>query len=97
MDRESVINKLVEHIDSALAIDADYVDCVRRDLLQIVVEFLKTDKKLIESQSKLIDMFENKITGIIEETRREWPDETLPLSCNRARERFPDNSGGSEA
>ena len=41
MDREKVINELVEHIESALAIDSDYVDCVRTDLLQYTVALLK--------------------------------------------------------
>lgn len=40
-DREKVINELVEHIESALAVDSDYVDCVRTDLLQTVVGLLK--------------------------------------------------------
>lgn len=40
-DREKVINELVEHIESALAIDSDYVDCVRTDLLQYTVALLK--------------------------------------------------------
>lgn len=39
--REQVINDLVEHIESALAIDSDYVDCVRTDLLQYAVALLK--------------------------------------------------------
>lgn len=41
MDREKVINELVEHIESALAVDSDYVDCVRTDLLQYTVALLK--------------------------------------------------------
>lgn len=41
MDRKNVINELVEHIESALAVDSDYVDCVRTDLLQTVVGLLK--------------------------------------------------------
>ena len=40
-DREKVINELVEYIESALAVDSDYVDCVRTDLLQTVVGLLK--------------------------------------------------------
>ena len=40
-DREKIINELVEHIESALAVDGDYVDCVRTDLLQTVVGLLK--------------------------------------------------------
>lgn len=40
-DREKVINELVEHIESALAVDSDYVDCVRTDLLQYTVALLK--------------------------------------------------------
>ena len=41
IDREKVINELVEHIENALSIDSDYVDCVRTDLLQTVVGMLK--------------------------------------------------------
>lgn len=41
IDREKIINELVEHIESALAVDSDYVDCVRTDLLQTVVGLLK--------------------------------------------------------
>ena len=41
IDMEKVINELVEHIESALAVDSDYVDCVRTDLLQTVVGLLK--------------------------------------------------------
>lgn len=49
MDREKVINELVEHIESALAFDSDYVDCVRTDLLQTVVGLLK------EQETELCD------------------------------------------
>ena len=45
MDREKVINELVEHIESALDVDSDYVDCVRTDLLQTVVGLLKEQEK----------------------------------------------------
>lgn len=41
MDREKIIDELVEHIESALAVDSDYVDCVRTDLLQYTVALLK--------------------------------------------------------
>ena len=41
MDREKLINELVEHIESALSVDSDYVDCVRTDLLQYTVALLK--------------------------------------------------------
>ena len=41
MDREKVINELVEHIESALSVDSDYVDCIRTDLLQYTVALLK--------------------------------------------------------
>ena len=49
MDREKVINELVEHIESALAIDSDYVDCVRTDLLQYTVALLKEQQEEIEN------------------------------------------------
>lgn len=41
VDRDKVINELVEHIESALSVDSDYVDCVRTDLLQYTVALLK--------------------------------------------------------
>lgn len=45
-DREKVINELVKHIESALDIDSDYVDCVRTDLLQTVVGLLKDQEQM---------------------------------------------------
>ena len=47
-DREKVINELVEHIESALSVDSDYVDCVRTDLLQYTVALLKEQQETIE-------------------------------------------------
>ena len=47
-DREKVINELVEHIESALNVDSDYVDCVRTDLLQYTVAMLKEQEATIE-------------------------------------------------
>ena len=44
-DREKVIDELVEHIESALAVDSDYVDCVRTDLLQYTVALLKEQEE----------------------------------------------------
>lgn len=49
MDREKVINELIEHIESALSVDSDYVDCVRTDLLQYTVALLK------EQETELCD------------------------------------------
>lgn len=40
-DIEKLISELVDHIESALAVDSDYVDCVRTDTLQTVVGLLK--------------------------------------------------------
>jgi membrane protease subunit (stomatin/prohibitin family) len=45
-DREKVINELVEHIESALSVDSDYVDCVRTDLLQYTVALLKEQEEV---------------------------------------------------
>ena len=47
MDREKAINELMEHIESALAVDSDYVDCVRTDLLQTVVGLLKEQPEIV--------------------------------------------------
>lgn len=49
--REKVINEPVECIESALAVDSDYVDCVRTDLLQTVVGLLKAQ----EPQTVIVD------------------------------------------
>lgn len=46
-DREKVINELVEHIESALSVDSDYVDCVRTDLLQYTVALLKEQEGVV--------------------------------------------------
>jgi len=46
-DREKVINELGKHIKSALAVDSDYVDCVRTDLLQTVVALLKEQEAVV--------------------------------------------------
>lgn len=46
-DREEIINELVKHIESALAIDSDYVDSVRTDLLQYTVALLKEKDKVM--------------------------------------------------
>ena len=54
-DREKVINELVNHIESALAVDSDYVDCVRTDLLQTVVGMLKEREQEISRLKHHID------------------------------------------
>ena len=41
VDIEQVIDELVNHVESALAVDSDYVDCVRTDTLQTIVGLLK--------------------------------------------------------
>lgn len=53
MDMDKVINELVEHIESALAIDSDYVDCVRTDLLQTVVGLLKEQEIVPVKEDKI--------------------------------------------
>ena len=54
MDKDKIINELVEHIESALAIDSDYVDCVRTDLLQTVVGLLKEQEAVEPKVEKAI-------------------------------------------
>lgn len=59
MDREKVINELVKHIESALNVDSDYVDCVRTDLLQYTVALLKeqeTQKFFVDESGKIIPL-----------------------------------------
>ena len=63
MDREKVINELVEHIESALAVDSEYVDCVRTDLLQVTVAILKSDETIIGYQTREIERLKTPTTG----------------------------------
>ena len=53
MDMEKVINELVEHIESALSVDSDYVDCVRTDLWQYTVAMLKEQEAVKPIRKKL--------------------------------------------
>ena len=46
-DIEKVINELVGHIESALYVDSDYVDCVHTDLLQAAVGLLKEQPLIV--------------------------------------------------
>ena len=55
-DRDVVINELVERIESALAVDSDYV-CVRTDLLQTVVGLLKKHGDEIEQLNRFVNGF----------------------------------------
>lgn len=58
MDRKNVINEIVEHIESALAIDSDYVDCVRTDLLQYALALLKEQPEVVRCKDcKYYDHF----------------------------------------
>lgn len=72
-DREKVINELVEHIESALSVDSDYVDCVRTDLLQYTVAMLKEQKGLLLAleQSNAVNGFLNaeveRLNGLLRE------------------------------
>ena len=76
--RERVIHELVEYIESALAVDSDYVDRVPTDLLQIVVGIMKQDKALISDQAKAIKILktstiEKSLTSICGECKHfEW-------------------------
>ena len=54
IDREEIINELVKHIESALAVDSDYVDSVRIDLLQYTVALLK-EKEIFMIQRSLVE------------------------------------------
>ena len=63
MDREKVINELVEHIESALAVDSEYVDCVRTDLLQVTVAILKSDETIIGYYTREIEWLKKPTAG----------------------------------
>ena len=56
MDKEKVITELVEHIESALDVDSDYVDCVRTDLLQVTVALLKEQEETINKLRAALQM-----------------------------------------
>lgn len=74
VDREKVINELVEHIESALAIDSDYVDCVRTDLLQYTVALLKEQEWQIKNRDESIEKAQEEIKwlrGMLKEQVRE--------------------------
>lgn len=46
IDKEKILNELVEHIESALNNDSDYVDGIRTDLLQYTVALLKSQPEI---------------------------------------------------
>lgn len=56
IDKEEVINELVEHIESALSMNSDYVDCVRTDLLQTAVGLLKAQKPRVMTLEEVKEM-----------------------------------------
>lgn len=53
-NREKVINELVEHIESALDVDSDFVYCVRTDLLQYTVAMLK-EQEAVEPEIEVLN------------------------------------------
>lgn len=61
IDREKVINELVEHIESALAVDSDYVDYVRTDLLQYTVALLKEQGEKMEHLNNITLEYEKEV------------------------------------
>lgn len=46
IDKETILNELVEHIESALNHDSDYVDGIRTDLLQYTVALLNSQPEI---------------------------------------------------
>ena len=60
VDRDKVINELVDCIESALSVDSDYIDCVRTDLLETVVGMLKDDEmKWTEIRNTIRELRDN--------------------------------------
>lgn len=55
IDREKVINELVSHIENALSVDSDYVDCIPTDLLQYAVALLKAQGTRILTLDEIED------------------------------------------
>ena len=75
-DREKVINELIGHIESALAVDSDYVDCIRTDLLQTAVHML-TEQDTVEHALDVL-------------RAHGWKDETEPVKPKRVLGVLPD-------
>jgi rubrerythrin len=73
IDREKVINELVEHIESALAVDSDYVDCVRTDLLQTVVGLLKEYDTHVQYRDDHIAEYEKEIKRLNKLVKEQEP------------------------
>lgn len=53
IDRKKVINELVSHIENALSVDSDYVDCIPTDLLQYAVALLKKQESRVLTLDEL--------------------------------------------
>ena len=56
IDREKVINELVSHIENALSVDSDYVDCIPTDLLQYAVALLKADQTYLQKLTERLQL-----------------------------------------
>ena len=67
MDKEKVITELVEHIESALDVDSDYVDCVRTDLLQVTVALLKEQQPHVLTWDEMVEAGKNHEAVYLEE------------------------------
>ena len=57
-DKVKVIDELVEHIESALSVDSDYVDCVQTDLLQYTIALLKEQEATVKQWTKEIEDYQ---------------------------------------
>lgn len=82
IDRKKVINELVSHIENALSVDSDYVDCIPTDLLQYAVALLKADQTYLQEQDekiKKLHLLLNTQLSLADQTKKELEDEISEL------------------
>ena len=87
-----------ERFDAGLAMLKEQEEQIknRDESLEKAREEIKWLRGMLKEQESVIKP-NNEIKGTVEETRKEWPDEALPLSRNETRECPVDNSGRNKA
>lgn len=83
VDREQIINELVEDIEYALNADSDYIECVRLSTIQYVVNLLKDRTKDYEAWAKQIGV-ETCINCAHASSNREDGTSSCPIEHNFA-------------
>ena len=96
LDREKVIKGLELCLKTINEPDCrkecPYYEACQKYEGRVVFQPLMRDALALLKEQK-----DGEIKGAIEETRSEWPNETLPLSRNETRECPVDNSGRNKA